>query len=162
MPPFVFGAHPAPIGERTLVMSNKLFVHVEPENHFVGHTWPNYEEISRLPLEGGRPYLVQAKGLVGPEAGVFMHMRLEARGFFGEVVATTESSYINDNQEFLLTASANLPAEGGGGSPGTPTPPGASANLLVASYWINPQPGHSASITDIVLTALQVDEIVMA
>lgn len=34
-------------------MSNKLFVHVEPENHFVGHTWPDYVEISRLPLEEG-------------------------------------------------------------------------------------------------------------
>ena len=140
-------------------MANKLFVHVEPENHFVGHTWPNYVEVSRLPLEGARPYLVQAKGLVGPEAGVFMHMRLEVRGFFGEVVTSTESSYINQAQEFLLTASANLPAEGGGG---TPPPPGASANLFVGSYWINPQPGHLASITDIVLTALQVDEIVMA
>jgi hypothetical protein len=48
-------------------MSNKLFVHVEPENHFVGHTHPNYVEIARLPLEVGRAYLVQAKGLVGPE-----------------------------------------------------------------------------------------------
>jgi hypothetical protein len=142
-------------------MSNKLFVHVEPENHFVGHTHPNYVEVSRLPLEGGRAYFVQAKGIVGPEAGVFMNMRLEARGFFGEVVTSTESSYINQSQEFLLTASANLPAEGGGGSEGTPMPPGASANLLVRSYWINPQPGHSASIVDIVLTALQVDEIVM-
>ena len=42
-------------------------------------------EVARLPLEGGRAYLVQAKGLVGPEAGVFMNMRLEAWGFFGEV-----------------------------------------------------------------------------
>jgi hypothetical protein len=55
-------------------MSNKLFVHVEPENHFVGHTHPNYVEVARLALEVGRPYLVQAKGLVGPEAGVFMNM----------------------------------------------------------------------------------------
>jgi hypothetical protein len=143
-------------------MSNKLFVHVEPENHFVGHTHPNYVEVARLALEVGRPYLVQAKGLVGPEAGVFMNMRLDVRGFFGEVVTFTESSYINQSQEFLLTASANVPAEGGGGSEGTPLPPGASANLLVRSYWINPQPGHSASIVDTVLTALQVDEIVMA
>jgi hypothetical protein len=143
-------------------MSNKLFVHVEPQNHYVGHTNPNYEEVARLPLEVGRAYLVQAKGLVDHEAGVFMNMRLDVRGYYGEVVTFTESIYTQQSQEFLLTASANVPAEGSGGSEGTPLPPGASANLLVRSYWFNPQPLHLASITDIVLTALQVDEIVMA
>ena len=140
-------------------MPSKLFVHVEPENHFVGPA--DFVELCRLSLEGGRPYLVQARGLAGLEAGVSMTLKLDVRGFFGEVISSRESSYINDHQQFLLTAAATLPAEGGGGSPGTPTPPGASANLLVRTTWIAHQPGHSVSIADIVLTALEVDEIVM-
>jgi hypothetical protein len=137
-------------------MPSKLFVHVEPENHFVGPT--DFVELCRLSLEGGRPYLVQARGLAGLEGGVLMTLKLDVCGFFGEVISSRESSYINDHQQFLLTAAATLPAEGGGG---TPTPPGASANLLVRTTWIAHQPGHSVSIVDIVLTALEVDEIVM-
>lgn len=129
-------------------MPNKLFVHVEPENHFVGPT--DFVELCRMHLEGGHSYLVQAKGLLGPEAGVFMDMRLDVHGPSGSVVTSTESSYININQQFVLTATAKLPAGGGGGA----------AALLVKTVWINHQPGHSASITDIVLTALQVDQIV--
>jgi len=139
-------------------MPSKLFVHVEPENHFVGPT--DFVELCRLPLEGGQPYLVQAKGIAGPEAGVIMILRLDVCGFFGEVINSAESDYINVSQQFLLTVAATLPAEGGGGSPGSPVPPGASANLLVKTVWINPQPGHSASIVDIMLTALELDEIV--
>jgi hypothetical protein len=139
-------------------MPNKLFVHVEAENHFVGPT--DFVEVCRLPLEGGRPYLVQARGIAGLEAGAFMILRLDVCGFFGEVVSTTESSYINHSQQFLLTAAATLPAEGGGGT--GPPPPGPSANLLVKTTWIQHQPGHSVGIVDIVLTALQVDEIAVA
>jgi hypothetical protein len=91
-----------------------------------------------------------------------MTLKLDVCGFFGEVISSRESSYINDHQQFLLTAAAMLPAESGGGSLGTPTPPGASANLLVRTTWIAHQPGRSVSIADIVLTALEVDEIVMA
>jgi hypothetical protein len=131
-------------------MPNKLFVHVEPENKFVGPT--DFVELCRLHLEGGHSYLVQAKGLLGPEAGVFMDMRLDVHGPSGTVLASTESSYININQQFVLTAAAKLPAGGGG--------TGAAATLLVKTIWINHQPGHLASITDIVLTALQVDQIV--
>jgi hypothetical protein len=116
------------------IVPNKLFVHAEAENHFVGVT--DFVELCRLPLEGG--------------------------GFFGEVISAQQSSYINDHQQFVLTATATLPAEGGGGSPGTPLPPGASANLLVKTIWPSHQPGHSVSIVDIVLTARQVDEIVVA
>jgi hypothetical protein len=71
-------------------------------------------------------------------------------------------AHINDHQQFVLTATATLPAEDGEGSPGTPPPPGGSANLLVKTIWPSHQPGHSVSIVDIVLTALQVDEIVVA
>ena len=110
-------------------MPSKLFVHVEPENHFVGPT--DFVELCRLPLEVGRPYLVQARGLAGLEGGVSMTLRLDVCGFFGQVISSRESSYINDHQQFLLTAAAKLPAEGGGGSAGTPIPPGASANLFV-------------------------------
>ena len=142
------------------ILPNKLFAHAEAENHFVGVT--DFVELCRLPLEGGRPYLVQARGVVGLEAGVIMLLRLDVCGFFGEVISAQQSSYINDHQQFVLTATATLPAEGGGGSPGTPLPPGASANLLVKTIWPSHQPGHSVSIVDIVLTALQVDEIVVA
>jgi hypothetical protein len=132
-------------------MPNKLFVHVEPENHFVGPT--DFVKLCSLHLEGGHSYLVQAKGLLGPEAGVFMDMRLDVHGPSGTVVTSTESSYININQQFVLTAAAKLPAGGGGAGR-------AAATLLVKTVWINHQPGHSASITDIVLTALQMDQIV--
>ena len=141
-------------------MPSKLFVHVEPENHFVGPT--DFVELCRLPLETGRPYLVQAGGLVGLEAGVLMTLRLDVCGFFGQVISSRDSTYVNDHQQFLLTAAATLPAEGVGGSAGTPIPPGASANLLVRTTWTAHQPGHSVSIVDIVLTALEVDEIAMA
>lgn len=56
-------------------MPNKLFAHAEAENHFVGVT--DFVELCRLPLEGGRPYLVQARGVVGLEAGVIMLLRLD-------------------------------------------------------------------------------------
>jgi hypothetical protein len=147
-------------GEEEAIMPSKLFVHAEPENHFVGVT--EFVELCRLPLEGGRPYFVQARGMVGLEAGVIMLLRLNVCGFFGEVVSSRQSSYINDNQQFVLTAAATLPSEGGGSGPGVPPPPGASANLLVKTIWPSHQPGHSVSIVDILLTALQVDEIVVA
>jgi hypothetical protein len=102
-------------------MPNKLFVHVEPENKFVGPT--DFVELCRLHLDGGHSYLVQAKGLLGPEAGVFMDMRLDVHGPSGTVVASTESSYININQQFVLTAAAKLPA-GGGGTGAAANPPG--------------------------------------
>jgi len=138
-------------------MPNKLFVHADPENHFVGVT--DFVELCRLPLEGGRPYFVQATGVVGLEAGVTMALKLDVCGFFGEVVSSRQSSYINDTQQFVLTAAATLPSEGGGG---VPPPPGASANLLVRTFWPSHQLGHLVSVVDIVLTALQVDEIVLA
>jgi len=141
-------------------MPSKLFVHVEPENHFVGPT--DFVELCRLPLQVGRPYLVQARGLVGLEGGVSMTLRVDVCGFFGQVISSRESSYINDHQQFLLTAAAELPAEGGAGSAGSEVPPGASANLLVRTTWIAHQPGHAVSIVDIVLTALEVDEIAIA
>ena len=134
-------------------------MHVEPENHFVGPT--DFVELCRLPLETGRPYLVQASGLAGLQGGVLMTLRLDVRRFFGQVISSQESTYINDNQQFLLTAAATLPAEGGAGSVGSQIPPGASANLLVRTTWTAHQPGQSVSITDIVLTALEVDEIAM-
>jgi hypothetical protein len=86
-----------------------------------------------------------------------MTLKLDVCGFFGEVISSRQSSYINDHQQFLLTTAATLPSEGGTGPA-----PGASANLLVSTTWIAHQPGHSVSIADIVLTALLVDEIVMA
>lgn len=141
-------------------MPSKLFVHVEPENHFVGIT--DFVELCRLTLEAGRPYLVQARGVVGLEAGVTMLLKLEVCGFLGQVVSSQQSTYINDHQQFVLTAAAALPSEGGGTSPGTPPFPGASANLLVKTIWPGHQPGHSVSIVGIVLTALRVDEIVVA
>ena len=88
-------------------MPNKLFAHAEAENHFVGVT--DFVELCRLPLEGGRPYLVQARGVVGLEAGVIMLLRLDVCGFFGEVISAQQSSYINDHQQFVLTATATLP-----------------------------------------------------
>ena len=60
-------------------MPSKLFVHVEPENHFVGPT--DFVELCRLPLETGRPYLVQASGLAGLQGGVLMTLRLDVCGF---------------------------------------------------------------------------------
>jgi hypothetical protein len=146
--------------ERTPFMPSKLFVHIDAENHFFGPT--DFVELCRLPLEAGRPYLVQATGLAGLQGGVSMTLRLDVCGFFGQVISSRESRYINDNQQFLLTAAAKLPAEGGGGSAGSRIPPGASANLLVRTTWTAHQPGHSVSIADIVVTALEVDEIAIA
>jgi hypothetical protein len=58
--------------------------------------------------------LVQARGVVGLEAGVMMLLKLDVCGFFGEVVSSQQSTYINDHQQFVLTAAATLPSEGGG------------------------------------------------
>jgi len=142
-------------------MQGKLFIHVEPENHFVGPT-DDFQEVCRLPLEGGRPYLAQARGLAGLFAGVTARLKLDVCGFFGEVISSQQSDYINDHQQFVLTAAATLPAEGGAGSAGTPTPPGASANLLARVFFPPHPSGNSVGLVDIVLTALEVDEIVTA
>jgi hypothetical protein len=143
---------------------SKLFIHVEPEAHFVAEP-PDFVELCRLPLEGGpsQSYLVLAKGLVGPEVGVNMRLKLDVFGFFGELLTSQQSDYINDHQQFMLMAAATLPAEGGGVSPGTPPPPGASANLSVRTFWPTPPgPGHSVYATDMILMALSVDEVVAA
>jgi hypothetical protein len=137
-------------------MPSKLFVHVESENHFFGPT--DFVEVCRLPIEVGRSYLVQARGLAGLEAGSFMTVRLELRRFGGGVISSTESNYINHSQQFVLTATGAVPAEGGAGS--GPPPPGPSVTLLVKTFWIQHEPGHSVGVVDTVLTALTVDEIV--
>ena len=142
-------------------MPSKLYYHVEPENHFLAPT-DDFVELCRLPLEGGRPYLAQARGLAGLFAGASVRLKLDLCGFFGEVIDSQDSDYINDHQQFVLTAAATLPAEGGAGSAGTPTPPGASANLSVRVFDFPPNPvSNSVGLVDIVLTALEVDEIVM-
>jgi hypothetical protein len=56
--------------KRTPFMPSMLFVHIEAENHFFGPT--DFVELCRLPLEAGRPYLVQATGLAGLQGGVSM------------------------------------------------------------------------------------------
>jgi hypothetical protein len=143
-------------------MPTKLFYHVEQENFFSAPT-DDFVEVSRLPLEGGQPYLAQAKGIALLFAGASVRLKLELRGFFGEVIHSQESDYINGDQQFVLTAAATLPAEGGAGSEGTPIPPGASANLLIRVFDFPPHPiSNLIGIADIVLTALEVDEIVTA
>jgi hypothetical protein len=138
---------------------SKLFIRVEPEAHFIGAT-PEFVEISRLPLEVGQSYLVQASGLLGLQAGVMMRMRLEVRSFFGSVLAAQEADYINTHQQFVLVAAASIPAEGGGGSAGATVPPGASANLLMDSFWIQPPSvGQSVYATEVTITAHAVDQI---
>jgi hypothetical protein len=141
---------------------SKFFIRVEPEARFVSET-PDFVELSRLPLEVGRQYLVQANGVLGVSAGVTMRMRLDVRSFFGSVLVSQESDYINNHQQFALTAAANIPAEGGGGSEGTPVAPGASANLSVRTFWPTPpSPGQSVYATELTIVALTVDEIVVA
>ncbi|MDQ3867055.1 MAG: hypothetical protein M3304_09570 [Actinomycetota bacterium] len=143
-------------------MPSKVFIHVEPEARFVSET-ADFVELSRVPLEVGRQYVVQANGVLGVSAGVTMRMRLDVRSFFGSVLAARESDYINNHQQFALTAAANIPAEGGGGSEGTPVPPGASANLSVRTFWPTPpSPGQSVYAADLMIVALTVDEIVVA
>lgn len=82
--------------------------------------------------------------------------------FFGSVLAARESDYINNHQQFALTAAANIPAEGGGGSEGTPVPPGASANLSVRTFWPTPPSPGPVYAADLMIVALTVDEIVVA
>ena len=43
-------------------MSSKLFIHVEPEARLVPATAPDFVEVSRLPIDVGQRYLVQATG----------------------------------------------------------------------------------------------------
>src|SRR3954451_3679321 len=103
-------------------MPTKLFIHVEPENHFLGPT-DDFVELCRLPLEGGRPYLAQARGLLSLEGGVMVRLKLDLCGTFGEVIDSQDSDYINNHQQFVMTAAATLPAEGGrGGSAPTGAP----------------------------------------
>jgi hypothetical protein len=138
-------------------MPSKLFIHVEPEAHFVAEP-PDFVELCRLPLEGNQAYLVQAKGLVGPEPGVSMRLKLDVFDIFGELLTSQQSDYINDHQQFMLMAAATVP--GGGGFP---PPPGAAAILSVRTFWPTPPgPGHSVYATDIILMALGVDEVVAA
>jgi hypothetical protein len=65
-------------------MPSKLFIRVEPEARFVGAT-DGFKELSRLPLDVGKHYLVQASGVLGLAAGVTMRMRLDVRSFFGSI-----------------------------------------------------------------------------
>jgi hypothetical protein len=143
-------------------MPTKLFYHVEPENFFSGPT-DDFVEVCRLPLEGGRPYLAQVRGLAVLFAGATVRLKLDLCGFFGEVIDSQDSDYINDHQQFVLTAAATLPAEGGGGSEGAPIPPGASANFSVRVFDFPLHPSSNLiGLADIVLTALEVEEIVTA
>jgi hypothetical protein len=140
-------------------MPSKLFIRVEPEARFVGAT-DGFKELSRLPLDVGKHYLVQASGVLGLAAGVTMTMRLDVRSFFGSVLASREINYINNRQQFLVVTAANVPAEGGAG---TLVPPGASANLSVRTSWPSPpSPGQSVSAGNMTIVALTVDEIVAA
>jgi hypothetical protein len=59
---------------------------------------------------------MQAKGIAAGFAGSFMTLKLDVRSFFGSVVASQESSFINLRHQFVLTLAASIPAEGGGGS----------------------------------------------
>lgn len=152
-------------------MPSKLFIHIEPRMHQVGET-PDFVELCRLPLEGAQSYLVQAKGLVGPEPGAIMTLKLDIFGFFEELLTSQQSVYTSNPQQFVLTAAATLPAEGGRrttlpaeGGRGTTLPLlGASANLSVKAGWITPpdEPLVGVSVTDVILIALSVDEIVLA
>jgi hypothetical protein len=143
-------------------MPSKLFIRVEPEARFVGAT-DGFKELSRLPLDVGKHYLVQASGVLGLTGGVRMTMRLDVRSFFGSVLASEEIDYINNHQQFLVVTAANVPAEGGAGTPGTPVPPGASANLSVRTSWPSPpSTGQHVSAGDMTIVALTVDEIVAA
>jgi hypothetical protein len=148
--------------ERRAQVPSKLFIRVEPEARFVAAT-DGFEELSRLPLDVGKQYLVQASGVLGVQAGVTMRMRLDVRSFFGSVLASQEIDYINNHQQFMVVTAANVPAEGGAGSEGAPVPPGASANLSVRTFWPTPpSPGQSVYATEMTIVALTVDEIVAA
>jgi hypothetical protein len=141
-------------------MPSKLFVLTDPEAHFLQEA-ANFVELCRLPLEPG-PYLVQAKGAVtGP--GALAALRLDVLSFFGSVVTSHESLFVaHASQTFVLVVATSVPFEGGGGSEGTPAPPGPSATLSVRASGPALTPGHHVSISDITITALAVDEIVTA
>jgi hypothetical protein len=137
-------------------MPTKLFTYVVPGTPAVDPA-DGFQELGKLSLEEGLPYLARATGLADLFGGAEATLKLEVRGPSGEVISSSpEPTYINDRQQFVLTA-ATPPAEGSGGSP---PPPAVSANLLAD---VNvPASGGTVFFFDLVLTALAVDEVVTA
>jgi hypothetical protein len=144
-------------------MPSKLFIRFELEEQHIAAP-PDFVLLSQLPIaETGQSYLVQAKGLVSLNQDVQITLKLDVVGFFGELLTSQQSTYIEESSgyvQFMLMAAATLPAEGGGSAPGAPRAPGASANLSAKPYWAG-LPGD-VSVSDIILIALGVDEIVAA
>jgi hypothetical protein len=139
-------------------MPSKLFIRTEPDVQTVVPS-PDFVELCRLLLEGGQSYLVQAKGMAGVDPGLFVTLKLEVFGFFGELLASEYCDYRGPGQQFVLTAAATLPAEGGRT---TRLPLGASANLSARVGIINPAAEVGLAAYNVVLIALSVDEIVTA